>query len=1288
MAELKTAPGRKAVERVSKGSVRGSSGTGVALCRAIVLLGVWVALLLGGAPALAASQRDHVFGGRTFAGSGEGAGELNIEGGRLGSPAGLGVDEASGDVYVVDSGNHRVDVFSGSGGFLEAWGWGVANGAGEYETCVSSCEAGLVGGGMGEFREPDAVTVDNSPEGAGGVFVNSDASSRKPDVQRFSSEGGALGRLHVEEEGRVDGLAADREGDVWVYRGEEEESGVVEGFTDAVRPVRLETVLGVPFLCPKPGFGVDAAGEMFVAGHELLDGEEECPAVVERERRELKEPAEGALLRPDVLGSFQGEEALTGTLERQQVTGVAVDQASSEQTPLGATAKGDVYVDEGSVVVVFDSAGHVVGRFGEGVLEHGEGVAIDSKTGDVYVLDAGRERVDVFEPEGEGAPSVSELSAQDLTPSEVSVSGRVDPRGWDTHYLFQYGTGDCVSEPAACTDVPAAPGADAGDGFAALSVSVTLTGLAPGTVYHYRLIARNGLGEAEGSQTQGTFQTLPVSAGVLADGRAWEMVSPAEKDGSGIEALSFEGGLIQASPDGNTVSYVANGPVEAAPAGSRAPEPTQVLSVRSQGGWSSQDLMTVHDRGEGFVPGEPAEYRLFSEGLAVSLLQPPLGGVQPLEEPPLAPGATEKTIYVRADPPVIPDPGEEPRYREAAANAAFMAPGFAALLTGQNTTGGFAGRVQTLDATPDLAHVVFESTVGLLSGQSAGLYESSPGKALGLVSVLPDGMPASSPALGDEGINVRGALSDDGSRVFFWAEGEHEGEAPALYMRDTSRDETLKLSAAQGVTEPVGEEGEVDFQAATPDGSRVFFTDTVPLTPGSTQQQAQQADLYECEIVERAGKLACNLTDLTPVATGGSADVLNVIPGVSEDGSTVFFVANGVLAPGAVQGHCTHEATETPIPGAVCDLYVWHEGQVRLVAVLSNADSGDWGSLRGSGRVTDFVENRPDLADVTSRVSANGEYLAFMSEQPLTGYDNHDANNPAVRDQEVFLYQRSTGLLTCVSCNPNGPSVGVHDLQQSGEGVGLVVDRRQDWLGAFLAGSVPGWTALGLDGATHQPRYLSDEGRLFFNSPDRLVPQATNDKMDVYEYEPNGLGSCALVQGCVSLISSGSAEQESAFLEASENGDDAFFVTAQPLVAADQDSDYDLYDARVCTPGSPCLTSEQSSQRPCETTASCRPSMTSPLGVTAPGSETEPANQPTSAPAAEHKVLASPTQRHRSKPTRGQLLAKALRSCRRHHKRGKTRHACETLARKRYAPKQHKPHARKTGHTSSGKRRR
>jgi hypothetical protein len=52
-------------------------------------------------------------------------------------------------------------------------------------------------------------------------------------------------------------------------------------------------------------------------------------------------------------------------------------------------------------------------------------------------------------------------------------------------------------------------------------------------------------------------------------------------------------------------------------------------------------------------------------------------------------------------------------------------------------------------------------------------------------------------------------------------------------------------------------------------------------------------------------------------------------------------------------------------------------------------------------------------------------------------------------------------------------------------------------------------------------------------------------------------------QGCVSLISSGTSGEESAFLDASESGDDVFFLTSARLTASDLDTSLDLYDARV-----------------------------------------------------------------------------------------------------------------------------
>ncbi len=230
------------------------------------------------------------------------------------------------------------------------------------------------------------------------------------------------------------------------------------------------------------------------------------------------------------------------------------------------------------------------------------------------------------------------------------------------------------------------------------------------------------------------------------------------------------------------------------------------------------------------------------------------------------------------------------------------------------------------------------------------------------------------------------------------------------------------------------------------------------------------------------------MTDLTvDLNSGEGAGVKGGVIGASTDGSEIYFVANGVLAAGAKPGSCRWEAP----PGNDCNLYAEHytegtEGAEgtweapELIARLSSEDSPDWGR---------FASNEISLKDKTSRVSPNGEYVAFMSNQPLTGYNNTDQKSGAA-DEEVFLYHRGAGI-TCVSCNPSGAQPeGVLDTEESGEGLGLLVDRPMTWSTAYvgidhwLAGSVPGWTATGLQESRYQSRYLSNSGRIFFNSAD------------------------------------------------------------------------------------------------------------------------------------------------------------------------------------------------------------
>lgn len=126
-----------------------------------------------------------------FAEHGQGAGQLE-------GATGVAVDTStgapsSGRVYVADTSNHRISVFDESGRFVEAWGWGVANGADEPQTCTSVCRAGLTGSEAGEFggtgsRGGMRVAVDDDPSSAAfhDVYVYDMSNNR---VERFSYEG-------------------------------------------------------------------------------------------------------------------------------------------------------------------------------------------------------------------------------------------------------------------------------------------------------------------------------------------------------------------------------------------------------------------------------------------------------------------------------------------------------------------------------------------------------------------------------------------------------------------------------------------------------------------------------------------------------------------------------------------------------------------------------------------------------------------------------------------------------------------------------------------------------------------------------------------------------------------------------------------------------------------------------------------------------------------------------------------------------------------------------------------
>ena len=1171
----------------------------VSLAVLCVLVG---ASLLASAPALAAGRRGHVFS-FAFGESGEGDGQFS-------DPTGVAVNNATGDVYVADRKNNRVDQFRPV----------VREGELAGEEYVRSFAA----------ASPRGVAVDDSTEESdpskGDVYVVG-----KKAIQKFSPEGQAIGELKKfeidgvkEKFETIEGVAVDSSWALFVYQA----GGVIDTFDDAVANEGQSSMQVDAGQSAERGFALDSNDNLYVG----VEGKGGLPVVARLEG------ITGKVLVPELDGEDTTAVAVNPT-DDVEATGVdelddvyVVNVAGSGRDAVSTVAEFAVKRGAGG-----QEEAELIQRFGVAGLKEGDGIAVDAQSGAVYVADAASDEVDVFELELPGPPTVEGLSATSAASAAADARrlvAQVNPMGADTRYYFEYGTGSCASVPSTCTRAPASPG-DVGEGVGDREASVEVTSLPPGA-YHYRIVAENALGT--GRSAEGTFTIVTLARGLL-DGRAWEMVSPPDKHGAPVEALTREGGLILAAEGGDAITYVADGAITEEAQGNRSPEMQQVISTRGPEGWSSQDIVTPQTRAQALEVGRAPEYQFFSPDLSLALVEP-AGGA----EPPLAPGVTKKTMYVRDN-----------------ATGAYLP-----LVTEANVAPGtgFGDQVNFVSATPDLSHVILSSGVALTGSSSGpGLYEWAQGK-LQFVSVLPSGVPAHEPELGYYHVAAN-AVSSDGSRVIWttFEEGLHRGH---LYMRDTASGETIQLDAAQGVAEPGGV-GVAQFQSASSDGSRVFFTDKQRLTADSTAEpgaeNAGKADLYECEILEEHGKLACKLSDLTVDHTaGGHAAVQGFLFGAGEDGSTVYLVAQGVLASNE------NGSGEGAEPGGE-NLYELHDAGTEwsrtFIAVLSSEDKAEWGEGVIPG----------DTAFLTARVSPNGRYLAFMSAASPTGYDNEDATSKHVGerlDEEVYLYDSSSASLTCVSCDPTGARpVGVFDTVESGEGLGLLVDRRGVWLGHWLAGNIPGWTAQSIVSALYQSRYLSNEGRLFFNSPDDLVAQASNHKEDVYEYGPAGVGSCESSSGgCVALISSGSSAEESAFLEATPSGNDVFFLTAAKLLPQDTDTAFDVYDARVCTQESPCLTPPPPPPAGCSTADACRPApppQQAPVGPSGSAAFSGAGNivQPLAAAQEVKGVKAS------AKPlTRAQKLADALKACRKQHSHSrKKRKACEAHSRKLYGPK-------------------
>jgi hypothetical protein len=712
-------------------------------------------------------------------------------------------------------------------------------------------------------------------------------------------------------------------------------------------------------------------------------------------------------------------------------------------------------------------------------------------------------------------------------------------------------------------------------------------------------------GDANQTSCPPETEASPGFRTYLPDCRAYEMVSPPFKDGWRVVAQQF-------SLDGSSVVGGSIGSF----AGGTSTETREVVYqfARGPSGWVTTPLSPPLPRLEEVSPGFGNGPDVGTSGAALFVARLSTQSM------------FEGDLYLR----------------EPDGSFALVGPMLpsAAIPPAPTGTGVDREGEELRGASADLSHIVFSIEAGrqpagittnLWPGDTTtagtSLYEYLGAGHTGSGSDVPQlvGLDNSGVEISQCGTSVAEnaarapGVSTGGATVLFTAtEGPcaEGGTGPAvtqLYARigdPGSTQATVNLAGSSGcaastacdvTTAPV-------YQGASTDGSKVFFTTTQAL---SAADHDTTNDIYECDLPGDSGSTPAPVAvvnpcpSLKPVSVTGTvagARVLSV-RAISDDGSHVYFVAEGVLASNE------NGNKETAVEGAN-NFYVYERD-----AAFPSGHTAFIGKLSSSSP--------------TAQTTPDGRFLVFTDAATLTPDDTSTA-------PQVFEYDAQTGQLVRVS-------IGDQWFNNDGN---TSVD----------AAELPGARVANTGQSSH-PGVSSDGSKVVFTSADGLTPQALNEvpiglsgefAQNVYEYSG----------GRVSPISDGRAanrNQDTELLGIDVSGRDIFFSTVNQLVPQDTDQLLDVYDAREdggfpAPAGSPACKGEE-----CQGPLSGIPSLLPPGSATfsGPGNAPPPATTPAAQPKPKVKQL-----------TRAQKLSRALKACRRKPKR--ERAACVKQAHKRY----------------------
>jgi hypothetical protein len=911
--------------------------------------------------------------------------------------------------------------------------------------------------------------------------------------------------------------------------------------------------------------------------------------------------------------------ATTGAVYEFDPSGEFVREISAAAAPLSGISAVAVDPTDGDILVAAESAIYEFSNAGAFLQSTTEangtppgpiaGLVVDS-TGRLYAVDSSTASVDVF------GPPLPEFL---LT---------VEKSGPGSGYVFSEPTGiscgsDCAARFNEGSVVKLTANPATGSSFSGWSGACSGTDSCEVAVSEAATVTANFTAEPISSGCPNEAQRLGASI-LLPDCRAFEAVSPVATEGpsqafipsagstyfsSNGEHGIFTGRPFEVAADGRLLSYPGDSPPNEGTGNGRALAGNAYLGrLGATGLWEQVNIQP---------PGKEPEYLAFSVDLSVGILQSP-DSLSPTAPP------GYKNLYTHQA--AGAGGSYDPLFTVTPPNRSAIEFGPPLLYAGANAgTGTVPSASQLLFEANDLliqgsgpleAELQAEVEANIAEGTSGMfkriLYASVDG-TLHVVSILPDGSASANGSFGsppptEERLpGLDHVISTDGSRVF-WTDAITAG----LYVRQNPGrpESTSKDGEGNCVPEPeractiqldlpnsdaVGGGGGGRYLTASADGSRVFFTDLDSAELTADTQPGSGPNLYEYDFDASPGH---HLTDLTAAPNGGVLGYL----GSSEDGSYLYFVATGALASNRnANGEEAEEGAE--------NLYLRHAGATIFIAKLARSDNEEVVPFDLAGEGFESGDWQPSANFRTAQVTPDGRNLIFLSNRSLTGYQNEQtAFNPfegggrevTTPLDEVFLYQATPGKLSCVSCDPAGAPPVPTEFNRYRPSGGTPI-------GAYF----PITKAKSF---RPQPRVITDGGtRVFFDSGEPLVPQDTNGWMDVYEWEGDGTGSCHRSEGCVYLLSGGIGAESSYLLgagtsgsEGSEQGDDAFIITREQLVAADGNEDFDVYDARVNGVSPP------AEARACQGEA-CRGAVgSSPAGPLPPGSSlfSGPANPP------------------------------------------------------------------------------